>query len=150
MRRSVHGIARCTLLARQLAAGTYHLTASYGGSVDFYGSATAVSTKLIVAKEATKTSLSLSATKVAFGHEQQETFSVSVKGAYPGATPRRTCKVMKSTTTLCVITLAKGKGSCKLAASALAARTYRVVANYVASTDFAGSSSSRKNLTVSS
>jgi hypothetical protein len=141
------GTAKCTLLARQLPAGTYSLTATYSGSAAFFGS-TSAATTLRVSKEAVKTTLALSTKSVGFGHEQSETISVHVTPEYPGATPSGKVTVHKSSTTLCVISLSQGKGSCKLAPSKLPAGSYRVFAAYGASANFAGSDSSNKRLTV--
>jgi hypothetical protein len=141
------GTAKCTLLARQLNAGTYYLAATYAGSNALYGS-TSATTTLTVIKESAKTVLKLSTGSVRFGHEQTESLSVSVSSEYPGATATGKVKVKKSSTTLCVISLSKGKGSCKLAPSKLAAGTYRLVANYGGNADFASSASSKKTLTV--
>jgi hypothetical protein len=129
--------------------GTYHLVATYGGSADFYGSTTSATTTLTVVKQFSKTALKLSAGKATSGHEQSETLSVSVSPLYAGATPTGKVTVRKSTTTLCVITLSKGSGSCKLAPSVLRAGSYRLQATYGGDKDLAISSSSKKTLTIS-
>ncbi len=62
----------------------------------------------------TRLALSLSAARVTYGHEQAETFSVSVSPTYTGPVPSGFVLVKKSTTTLCVIKLSAAKGSCSL------------------------------------
>jgi hypothetical protein len=141
------GALKCTLLARQLAAGTYHLTATYGGSVDFYGS-TSASAPLLVAKEPVRTAFKLSTGKIAFGHEQLETVSVTVSPAFLGATPTGKVTVRRGSVALCVITLSKAKGSCKLSRDKLAAGSYRLSAAYGGNADFAAATSTKRTLTV--
>jgi hypothetical protein len=94
------------------------------------------------------TALKLAARKVIYGHEQVLNLSVTVSPQYSGSTPTGTVTVKESTTTLCVITLSSGKGSCTLSAKKLPVRTYRLVATYGGSTDFAGSASAKETLTV--
>jgi hypothetical protein len=56
--------------------------------------------------------------------------------------------VKDSTTTLCVIKLSSGKGSCRLSPKKLKVGTYRLVATYGGSTTFKGSTSAKETLTV--
>jgi hypothetical protein len=95
----------------------------------------------------TKTALVLSAAKITYGHEQVEHLSVTVLPQYPGTTPSAVT-VEDGTTTLCVITLSSGRGSCTLPAKRLGAGPHRLVATYVGGTGFDGSTSSRVILTV--
>jgi hypothetical protein len=104
------GRASCTVPATRLPAGTWHLTASYSGSAALAASTSAAQT-LTVAKAASKVTLSLSAAKVTYGHEQSERLTVKVTGQYAG-TPGGKVTVKSGTTTVCTITLASGKGSC--------------------------------------
>jgi Bacterial Ig-like domain (group 3) len=140
------GKGSCTLTARQFAAGTQHLTASYGGSAAFAGSVSAAKT-LTVAKASTKTTLSLSAATVTFGHEQSEHLTVTVTPQYSG-TPGGKVTIKTGTITVCTITLASGKGSCTLTARQLSRGTHTLIAAYPASSDFTGSASAKKTLTV--
>ena len=141
------GEVKCTLLARQLNAGTYHLTASYEGSADFYGSISGA-VPLVVAKQSARTTFKLSSGKVAFGHEQSETFSVTVTPAFPGATPSGKVAVKRGSVTLCTINLSKAKGSCRLTRDKLVAGNYRLSAAYGGNTDFAAATSTKRSLTV--
>jgi hypothetical protein len=135
------------LSARELNAGTYRLVASYGGSTNFDTSSSAKET-LTVAKATSKTVLKLSATKVTYGHEQVAHLSVTVSGEYPGTTATGRVTISQSGTTLCVIKLSSGKGSCTLSTRKLKAGTYRLVAIYGGSTNLKGSTSAKESLTV--
>jgi hypothetical protein len=55
---------------------------------------------------------------------------------------------MKSTTTLCTLTLSSAKGSCSLKSEQLPARAYSVYANYARNTSFAGSTSFKTKTTL--
>jgi hypothetical protein len=136
----------CAVTARQLAPGTAKLTATYNGNADFASSASAAAS-LTVSKAASKTTLSLSATKLTDGHEQSERVSVTVAPQYSG-TPGGKVTVKAGTATICTITLAAGKGSCALSASRLGAGSYSFAGSYGGSTDFGTSSSAKKTVTV--
>jgi hypothetical protein len=139
------GKGSCALSATKLAPGTQHLTASYGGSADFNASASAAGT-LTVSKASSKTALSLSTTRVTYGHEQAEHVSVTVTSS--GVTPGGTVTVKSGSTTVCTITLRSGKGSCTLSAKKLPAGNRTLVATYSGSSDVTGSASAKKTLTV--
>jgi hypothetical protein len=140
------GRGSCALSATVLAAGTRPLTASYNGSANFNPSASAART-LAVSKAGTRTALSLSATRVTLGHEQAERLSVTVSHQYSG-TPGGTVTVKSGTSTVCTITLRSGRGQCSLAARQLRTGTYTLIAVYHGNSNFTGSASSRKTLTV--
>jgi hypothetical protein len=99
------------------------------------------------ASPATRTSLSLSAPKVAYGHEQSAKLSVKVT---PGTGGRPTGKVAvkAGSARLCSITLGGGTGSCMLAATRLRPGTYHLTASYSGSTVYDGSAAARHSLTV--
>ena len=137
----------CTLSAEKLAVGTYGLVATYKGSTDFGGSASAKES-VTVAKATSKTSLKLSAAKVTYGDGSVEHLSVTVSPQYSGTTATGTVTVKQSTTTLCVITLKSGKGSCTFPAKKLPAGAYSLVATYGGSANFKGSTSAKETLTV--
>ena len=141
------GAGSCTPTAAQLPAGTTQLTATYNGSADFNTSASAAET-LAVSKATSKTALSLSATKVTYGHEQAERLTASVAPQYSGTTPGGTVTVKSGTTTVCTITLGSAKGSCTLSARKLPTGAHTLSASYSGSSDFTGSTSARKTLTV--
>jgi hypothetical protein len=62
--------------------------------------------------------------------------------------PTGTVTIKASATTLCVIKLSSGKGSCTLSAKRLKAGTYRLVATYGGSKNFKGSTSAKETLTI--
>jgi Bacterial Ig-like domain (group 3) len=140
------GNGSCTLAATKLRPGTHHLTATYSGDVTHAGS-TSGSKALAVASEPTATALTLSATKVKLGHEQAEHLTVTVKPGFSG-TPAGKVTINAGGTRICVITLAKGQGSCTLTASKLRPGTYTLTATYPGTTPYAASTSPKKTLTV--
>ena len=135
------GKGSCSLSNAQLAAGTYSLVATYAGEES-------AQKLLIVAKATSKTALKLSATKVTYGDEQVEQLSVTVTGQGKGLVPAGTVTIAESSTRICSISLTLGKGSCSLSAEQLAVGRYSLVATYAATTDFVGSASTKKTLTV--
>jgi hypothetical protein len=141
------GYASCTLPARALPVGVFSLVASYPGNTVLDGS-TSGTTLLTVVKESAKTALRLSAGKVTRGHEKSETLSVKVSAKYAGSTPTGRVTVKRASKTVCVITLSKGNGSCRLSATKLAVGSYRLVASYGGSANFAPSTSSKETLVV--
>ena len=140
------GSGSCTLPATRLPAGTAHLTASYRGGAIFAAS-TSPAAALTVAKATSKTRLSLSVGKVTYGHEQAEHLTVAVTAQYSG-TPGGKVTIKTGTVTVCVITLASGRGSCTLTARQLPAGTHTLVAAYRGSSDFTSSASAGRTLTV--
>jgi hypothetical protein len=137
----------CNLSNVRLQVGTYSLVATYGGSTNFEGSAS-VKKILTVTKATSKTTLKLSSSKVTYGHEQTEHLSVMVSPEFAGSTPTGRVTIEGSGTTLCVITLSSGKGSCTLSVKRVDAGTYQFVATYGRSTNFEGSTSAKETLTV--
>ncbi len=140
------GQASCTVAATRLPAGTWHLTASYGGSTGLAPSTSAART-LTVARAAAKVTLSLSAARVIYGQERSERLTVRVTGQYAGM-PAGKVTVKSGKVTVCTITLASGRGSCALAARKLPVGTRTLVAVYSGSSDFTGAASTRKTLKV--
>ena len=140
------GSGSCTLPETRLPAGTAHLTASYPGSAIFAASRSPAAT-LSVARATSKSTLSLSAARVTYGHEQAEHLTVTIIAQYSG-TPGGKVTIKTGTVTVCVITLASGRGSCTLTARQLPAGTRTLVAAYHGSSDFTSSASARRTLTV--
>jgi hypothetical protein len=112
------------------------------------GSQSAPSNVITVPMANTSIAFTLSASKVTYGNEQAEHFSVVVSPSYPGPVPTGTVAIMKSTTTLCTLTLSSAKGSCSLKSEQLPARAYSVYANYARNTSFAGSTSFKTKTTL--
>jgi hypothetical protein len=140
------GAGSCALTAAQLPPGTHQLTATYGGD-GIYAGSTSDPQALTVAKVHTSTTLTLSAAKVAFGHEQAERLSVQVTAA-TGASPTGQVAINAGATRICTVTLASGKGSCTLTASKLAVGTHQLIATYNGDGTHARSTSAKKTLTV--
>ena len=132
------------------SSGTpYAVTAAYGGDTNFSGS-TSASQSLTVTAAASTTTLTLSQASVAYGNESAVTFTATVTSGSPG-TPTGTVTVAAGSTKLCTITLpataCHDANSVALGASATA---YPVVATYNGDANFAGSTSSPRDLTVRS
>jgi len=104
-------------------------------------------TTTVTVKSATETILKLSPARVIYGNEQVELMSVTVlpEFAVPGLTGKVTISIGR--TTLYVLALLKGKGSCGLRPKELRPGTYDLAATYGGNLKFAGSFA-RKFLTV--
>jgi hypothetical protein len=105
------------------------------------GAQSAPSNLVTVPPANTTITLSLSSSKVTYGNEQAEHFSVIVSSVYSGPVPNGTVTIKKSTTTLCTITLSAGTGSCSLTSEELPARSFSVYANYAGNGSFVLSTS---------
>ena len=142
------GTGSCTLSATRFGIGKFALGARYNGSSGFHGSSTAsAGTVLHVSKATSSTALRLSASTVAYGHEQSERLSVTVSPEFAG-TPTGTVTVRWASSRLCVVTLSAGKGSCTLAPKRFGAGTFHLKATYTGDSHFDGSDSAVENLTV--
>ena len=82
-----------------------------------------------------------------YGHEHAERITVTVTTEHRGI-PAGKVTIKNRKSTVCTITLARGKGSCKLTARQFRAGTYTLVATYSGSTKFTSSASTKKKLTV--
>jgi hypothetical protein len=149
--------------AATTSAGGYHTCAVLsGGTVRCWGynlygqlglghlgySGTGVTVAGIsIYRASSATTLSESASSVAYGHEQTERLSVDVTSSYVG-TPGGTVKITTGTATVCTITLSGGKGSCLLSSSQLKVGTHALKATYAGSNVFSSSVSSTVNLKV--
>ena len=96
-------------------------------------------TTTVIVKSATKTVLKLSAAKVTYGDKQVELMSVTVSPEFTAPAPTGKVTISDGKTTLCVLALLSGKGSCGLTAKKLKAGTYHIVATYGGSLEFVGS-----------
>jgi hypothetical protein len=145
------GTGACSMPAAKLPAGKYNLTARYGGGSAIAGSASAVS-KLAVAKDASATSLKLSASAVTLGHENAEHLTIQVKSPRSGAVTGKVTITAKTTgrepEQVCAITLKSGAGSCTLPAKALRPGTYLLTAAYAGNRNILTSHSPKKTLTI--
>ena len=95
----------------------------------------------------TSTSLKLSKASISFGQEQAEHLTVTVTPS-TGGKPSGKVSVKTGSTTLCTVTLAKGKGTCALKAKKLHPGHYKVRATYGGDLVYAASTSGTKTLTV--
>jgi len=103
---------------------------------------------LTVAKDPTTTALGLSAAKAKYGKEQAVRITVAVRPRYAGAVAGKV-RIKMGTATVCTITLKGAKGGCTLTARQLRVGKHTLTAAYAASTDFAGSVSAARTLTIS-
>jgi hypothetical protein len=136
------GVGRCSLTAH-IGAGTDYNAAD--GSPQSFAVDKATSA---VNQAMSETDLKLSAAKVTYGDEGVEHLSVTVSPEFVRSTPTGTVTVKESTTTLCVIKLSWGKGSCMVSAKKLPVGTYRLGATYGGSVDFDTSTSAKESLAV--
>ena len=140
------GVASCVVPATRFAPGRISLAASYGGGAWFAPSVSAP-TSLTVVKAATTTRLSLSTSRVTYGHEQSERLTVTVAPRYAG-TPSGTVAIKSGRTLVCAIRLSSGRGACTLTARQLKAATYHLIASWPGNPDFNASASAPKTLTI--
>ncbi len=103
-----------------------------------------------MAKARTKTLLRRSSSKLTYGKEQAEHFSVTVAPEFADLTPSGTVKVKLSARTLCSVHVRHGKGTCTLGAKALPAGKYSVTVFYPGSANVTGSRSTKSTFTVKS
>jgi hypothetical protein len=94
----------------------------------------------------TQTSLTLSASSLAYGSEQAGTFTASVSGI--GGPPTGQVTIQAGPTSVCTITLVNGSGACAPPASQLGLGSYQVTATYPGDATFASSASDPQALTV--
>jgi hypothetical protein len=129
--------------------GTCVVDASQAGNAN-YSAAPQVRRTITVGKAASKTSLTLSGSSVAWGNEKAITFTVAVSPQIAGTgTPTGTVKVVKGSTTLCSGTLSKDKVTCTLgSATTLAPGTYSLTATYAGNNTLAASNSAAVTLKV--
>ncbi len=96
----------------------------------------------------TATSFITSTNRVTYGHEQVEHLSVTVSPQYSDTMASGMVTIRESTTSLCLIRLSSGKGSCKLSPEELHAGIDQLVAIYDGNKSFKGSTSFKEILTV--
>jgi hypothetical protein len=96
---------------------------------------------------ATITGLSLSKAKVTFGGEQAERLAITVRPR-TGGIPSGKAVIKAGSTTLCTVTLAKGKGTCKLKARKLRPGHYKLTGTFGGNATYSRSASAKKTLTV--
>jgi hypothetical protein len=110
----------------------------------FFSGATVTS---LAAVASTATSLTLSAGKVGYGHEQTARLAVTVT-ARGGGRPAGAVIITAGKTIACVLTVRSGRGACALSPARLRPGRYRLIARYQGSALDAGSASAPRTLTV--
>jgi hypothetical protein len=95
-----------------------------------------------VTKDSTTTKVSESPTSVTYGDESASVFTVTVTTHYGEAVPNGEKVTVKVGTVTCTVTLSAGKGTCKIANSALGVGSYPVSAIYGGDANLSGSSAS--------
>jgi hypothetical protein len=125
-----------------LAAGSYVVSANYGGDSNLSGSSGSGAARLTVTHDATTTVVSELPTSVAYGDESASVFTVTVKAHYGEAVPNGEKATVKVGFAACTVTLSGATGTCKIANSALGAGTYPVSASYGGDPNLSGSSGS--------
>lgn len=143
----VAGSGTCRTSSERLDTGSHSVIGTFSGNASVAGSGSTV-TSLAVTRASTKTTLTASATKVTYGHEQSERLSVVVAPRYPGSQPTGKVTIKHGSATVCTISLSAGRGSCTLASKALAVGTNYVVASFDGDTRFTASSSARAKVIV--
>ncbi len=124
--------------ATSCAVGGYY-AATTATSLGFAGSG--------APSQTTRTALALSAARLVFGHEQSERITVTVSPQRGGA-PAGAVTVKAGSAVVCTMTLAAGKGGCRLSARKLPVGKHALTAAYGASVAFTGSASTAKIVTV--
>jgi len=124
------GKGSCKLSAKKLNAGTYEVLATYAGSANFYGSASAKET-FTVATAISKTTLKLSAAKATYGDERVDTVSRGFP-AVSGHDADRDGHGQGLHRNAVRDQAFLRRGSCRLTPKKLKVRTYQVLAPTVA------------------
>ena len=137
--------ATCSLSPAEQAAGTYSVTAVYGGDSYNAGSTSSVQS-LSVNQDSTATVLQGLPTAVAYGSEQKAVFGVAVLTGNGEPLPATEPITVVVGTTSCVASLTPtplgAVGVCSVASAALPVGSYKVSASYAGDIDLKASSGS--------
>ena len=136
------GTGACGLGATELAAGDYHVVATYRGNKSYGRSAATVSLRVV--KASSTITFGLSSQTLGYGDEQAENMSVTVASQYPGAAPSGIVTIRGESLLLCTITLSAGAGSCSLTAAQLAVGSPKVFATYHGGRSLLGSAAGQR------
>ena len=135
------GSASCVVPSALVASGsTYAVTAVYGATANDNGSTGGLTQT--VGPAGTATTITVIPSTVVYGHEDTTVFSATVTPTFAGPVPTGTVTVSSGPTTLCVVSLTAGSGSCSTTATMLAAGTHTVTGAYGGNPDLSGSTSS--------
>lgn len=140
------GRGKCSLVATQLAAGSYDVTGVFNPITPGLASSSSASYPLVVKAAVTRTVLRPSKNTVSTGTENHETFNVTVRAV--GPTPQGTVAVDAGASTLCTATLDVGVGACSLTAVQLPPGVYSLKAIYTPSSANWAASASVSQLVV--
>jgi hypothetical protein len=141
------GVATGHCVLVEPAPGTFSLSASYPGQVPVAGSSTGTGTHVKVGRATSKSTLTLSAGRVKFGHESSERLTVSVHAEFAGV-PAGTVIIRSSKKAVCTLTLVHGAASCGLRNKQFPVGTHKLTAYYRGSGAFTGSASATQTLKV--
>ncbi|HLN15996.1 MAG TPA: Ig-like domain-containing protein, partial [Acidimicrobiales bacterium] len=137
----IGGTGTCSPAAGvQLPTGTHDVTATYGGDTNFGVSSHTDTGSLTVNGASSTTEVGVAPSTVPYGAESTATFSVTVVPEFSGV-PTGAVTLTVGSTTLCVVTLAGGSGTCSPANAALGAAVspYTVTAAYSGDANFTAS-----------
>jgi Bacterial Ig-like domain (group 3)/Chitobiase/beta-hexosaminidase C-terminal domain/Bacterial Ig-like domain (group 2) len=140
---STTGIA--TLSSSLSAAGSFQLTALYGGDSNFAASGSAPVTE-VVNQDATSLQLTATPTPAILG--QLVTLTATVSGGSNGVGPTGSVTFLNGTTTLGTAPVSPGTGIATLTTSTLPAGSSSVTAQYSGDANFLASTSAEVSLTV--
>jgi len=144
---ALNGSGVATLSSAALAAGTYTITAQYGGNASYAASisnAVSLTIKAVAAGTASSTGLTVSPNPGTAG--QAVVFTAAVAGG--SGVPSGTVTFFNGTVSLGTGAL-NGSGVATLSSAALTAGTYRIRAKYAGNTNYGASRSNAVSLTIS-
>ncbi len=145
------GTGSCAPAPARLPAGSYSLTASYGGDYDFGPSASA-SQAVTVTRATTRVTLAVGRPALILGGEQPESFTARYHRNSPEShreMPPSPSATKIGSIRVCTMPLTSGTGSCMpFPAAGLPSGVYKVTASYPGDPDFLPSASGPATLTV--
>ena len=143
------GVASGSCTVAETSSGSYSFTASYPGDANWQSSVTSSGTSVTVGVASSTTSLTLSKSKLKYGHEQNEKMSIVVAPQFAGTDPTGMVTIKDSSKSLCKATLSSlGTATCELSAKKLKVGKYKLVASYSGSTNFSESTSGKITLKI--
>jgi hypothetical protein len=141
------GKGTCRVAKTALPAGSYPVSATYGGDANLRGSSGSSVSRLAVSKDTARISVSESPAKMTYGHESASLISVAVTTRYGEAVPNGETVTVHVGPVTCTAVLKGDNGTCTIANNALPVGSHPVLATYGGDANLRGSSVSE--LTVS-
>jgi len=137
-----------TFTTSSLPAGSYTLTAHYGGDSNFMPSASGAVTEVVgnATPIASTTQLAIAPNPASIG--QSVTFTATVAGGANGVNPSGSVTFMNGSTALGTGPVAAGSGVATFTTSSLTAGTYAVTAQYGGDANFLASTTTATSLVV--